>query len=93
MSAIRSVPPGARSLRMSGLSLVELMVSIAIGLVVTIAVLSSYIGSLGATRMAEAQVRMNEDGQAALTILAQTIRMAGNNPKQQDYASTTPRKP
>mgnify|MGYP003609422110 CR=1 FL=1 len=91
MSAIRSVPPGARSLRMSGLSLVELMVSIAIGLVVTIAVLSSYIGSLGATRMAEAQVRMNEDGQAALTILAQTIRMAGNNPKQQDYHSTTPR--
>lgn len=71
--------------RMKGLSLVELMVSIVIGLVVTIAVMSSYIGSLGATRMSEAQVRMNEDGQAALTILAQHIRMAGNNPKQPDY--------
>jgi type IV pilus assembly protein PilW len=75
------------------LSLVELMVSIAIGLVVTIAVVSSYIGSLGATRVAEAQVRMNEDGQAALAILAQTIRMAGNNPKQPFYANATPRNP
>jgi type IV pilus assembly protein PilW len=78
---------------MRGLSLIELMVSIAIGLVVTIAVVSSYIGSLGATRVSEAQVRMNEDGQAALTILAQNIRMAGNNPKQMDYANNTPRNP
>lgn len=79
--------------RLRGLSLVELMVSIAIGLVITIAVVSSYIGSLGATRVAEAQVRMNEDGQAALAILAQTIRMAGNNPKQPGYANDTPRNP
>ncbi|MGE0329798.1 MAG: PilW family protein [Ramlibacter sp.] len=78
---------------MRGLSLVELMVSIAIGLVITIAVVSSYIGSLGATRVAEAQVRMNEDAQAALAILGQTIRMAGNNPKQQDYATDSPRNP
>ena len=84
------INPGAR---MRGLSLIELMVSIAIGLVVTIAVVSSYIGSLGATRVSEAQVRMNEDGQAALTILAQNIRMAGNNPKQMDYANNTPRNP
>lgn len=77
--------------RLRGLSLVELMVSIAIGLVITIAVVSSYVGSLGATRVAEAQVRMNEDGQAALAILAQTIRMAGNNPKQQGYANANPR--
>jgi type IV pilus assembly protein PilW len=84
---------GARSRQIKGLSLVELMVSIAIGLVIMVAVVSSYIGSLGATRVSEAQVRMNEDGQAALAILAQTIRMAGNNPKQQDYASVTPRNP
>ena len=82
---------GAR--RMRGLSLIELMVSIAIGLVITVAVLSSYIGSSEATRAAEAQVRMNEDAQAALTILAQQVRMAGNNPKQTDYANATPRNP
>ncbi len=92
MRSARPRPPlAARRLR--GLSLVELMVSIAIGLVVTIAVVSSYIGSLGATRVAEAQVRMNEDGQAALAILAQTIRMAGNNPKQPFYANATSRNP
>lgn len=91
MSAIRPHLPGARSSGMRGLSLVELMVSIAIGLVITIAVVSSYIGSLGATRVSEAQVRMNEDGQAALAILAQTIRMAGNNPKQAGYPFGTPR--
>lgn len=89
-ATLRAVNSGAR---MHGLSLIELMVSIAIGLVVTIAVVSSYIGSLGATRVSEAQVRMNEDGQAALAILAQNIRMAGNNPKQMDYATTTPRNP
>lgn len=91
MRALKSPMAGARASRMTGLSLIELMVSITIGLVITIAVVSSYIGSLGATRVSEAQVRMNEDGQAALTILAQTIRMAGNNPKQSGYASSAPR--
>jgi type IV pilus assembly protein PilW len=93
MRAVWSPVAGARSSRMTGLSLIELMVSIAIGLVITIAVVSSYIGSLGATRVSEAQVRMNEDGQAALAILAQTIRMAGNNPKQPGYANATARNP
>jgi type IV pilus assembly protein PilW len=66
----------------SGFSLVELMVSLAIGLVIMVAVMSAYIGSAGAGRMAEAQSRMNEDGQAALSILSQHIRMSGNNPDQ-----------
>jgi type IV pilus assembly protein PilW len=39
--------------------------------------------------MAEAQGRMNEDAQAALTILAQQLRMAGNNPKQANYTSAS----
>jgi type IV pilus assembly protein PilW len=61
------------------------MVSLVIGLVIMIAVVSAYLGASGATRVAEAQARMNEDGQAALTVLAQQLRMAGNNPKQPDY--------
>ncbi len=76
-----------------GLSLIELMVSIAIGLVLMIAVISTYLGSAGASRVAEAQGRMNEDAQAALTILSQQLRMAGNNPKQPNYGNTTPRNP
>lgn len=74
-----------------GLSLIELMVSIAIGLVLMIAVVSAYLGSSGASKMAEATGRMNEDAQAALSILSQQIRMAGFNPRQQLYDVTTPR--
>ena len=76
-----------------GLSLIELMVSMVIGLVIMIAVVSAYTGASGATRVAEAQGRMNEDAQAALTILAQQLRMAGDNPKRADYDVTTPRNP
>ena len=76
-----------------GLSLIELMVSLVIGLVIMIAVVSAYIGASGATRMAEAQARMNEDAQAALAILSQQLRMAGNNPKQPNYELATERNP
>jgi type IV pilus assembly protein PilW len=65
-----------------GFSLVELLVSMAIGLIIMVAAMSAYLGSAGAGRMAEAQSRMNEDAQAALSILSQQIRMAGSNPDQ-----------
>lgn len=71
--------------RMAGLSLIELLVSIAIGLILMVAIVSAYLGSATASRMAEAQGRMNEDGQAALAILTQHIRLTGNNPKQANY--------
>lgn len=74
-----------------GLSLIELMVSLTIGLILMVAVVSTYLGSAGASRTAEAQGRMNEDAQAALTILSQQLRMAGNNPKQPNYTSASPR--
>jgi type IV pilus assembly protein PilW len=76
-----------------GLSLIELMVSLTIGLILMIAVISAYLGSAGAGRMAEAQGRMNEDANAALSILTQQLRMAGNNPVQPNYTSTPPRNP
>ncbi|MDO9359479.1 MAG: PilW family protein [Polaromonas sp.] len=76
-----------------GLSLIELLVSLAIGLILMIAVISAYLGSSGASRVSDAQVRMNEDAQAALTILVQQLRMAGNNPKQPNYTNAAPRNP
>ena len=65
-----------------GFSLIELMVSLTIGLVIALASFAAYIGIAGASKMAEAQGRMNEDAEAALTILTQQLRMAGNNPDQ-----------
>ena len=74
--------------RARGLTLIELMISVAIGLVLMIAITSAYLGSSGATKIAEVQGRMNEDAQAALNILSQQIRMAGDNPRQPDYVNT-----
>lgn len=68
--------------RSRGASLIELMVAMAIGLLITVALLSAYQGALGANQMAEAQGRMNEDAQAALAVLTMQLRMAGNNPDQ-----------
>ena len=60
----------------------ELMISLTIGLVITVAALSAYVASSGAGRVADAQSRMNEDAQAALSTLSQQIRLAGSNPVQ-----------
>jgi type IV pilus assembly protein PilW len=73
----------ARGARASqGATLIELMVALTIGLMITGAVLAAYQGASSADKTAEAQSRMNEDAQAALAILAQQLRMAGNNPDQ-----------
>jgi type IV pilus assembly protein PilW len=73
-----------------GLTLVELLVSITIGLVLMLAIISAYIGSAGASAVTQAQARMNEDAQAALLVLSQHVRMAGYNPKQPQYAAAGP---
>lgn len=65
-----------------GFSLVELMISVTIGLIITVAALSAYIGSSNASKVTDAQARMNEDAQAALNVLTQQIRLAGGNPVQ-----------
>ncbi len=82
---MRSTPPlhlprNASAAR--GFSLIELMISLAIGLVIAIAAMSAYMGASSASKMTDAQSRMNEDAQAALSILAQQVRMAGTNPAQ-----------
>ena len=70
--------------RTSGFSLIELMISLAIGLIMMLVVFSAYLGATTAGRAAEAQGRMNDDAQAALNVLTQQLRMAGNNPSQPD---------
>ena len=79
--------------QIQGFSLIELMVSLTIGLVIVVAALSAYLGTAGASRLSDAQARMNEDAQAALTILSQQIRMAGNNPDQRNRTEPSRRNP
>lgn len=76
-----------------GLTLIEMMVSLAIGLVVAVGVLSAYMGSASAGKVTQAQVRMNEDAHAALAILSQHLRMTGNNPEQGNRLEATLRNP
>ena len=79
---------------MQGFSLVELMISLVIGLIIMVATLSAYVSSSGASKISDAQSRMNEDAQAALNLLSQQIRMAGANPVQAGRtASTFPTNP
>jgi len=79
--------------RDAGFSLIELLISITIGMVIVGAALSAYLGSADSGRIASAESRMNEDAQAALDLLAQQIRMAGNNPKRPNYTLAAPRNP
>lgn len=61
----------------SGASLIEIMLSLAIGLVVVGAVLVSYLGSGQTGKFQNAYSQMNEDAQLALNILSREIQMAG----------------
>lgn len=79
--------------RAAGFSLIELLISITIGMVIVGAALSAYLGSSESSRISQAEMRMNEDAQAALDVLAQQIRMAGNNPKRPNYTLAAPRNP
>lgn len=79
--------------RMRGLTLVELLVSLTLGLLITVATISGYLGLSEAARMAETQVRMEEDAQAALSILTVHLRMAGSNPDRPNRSPATRRNP
>lgn len=79
---MKSIPSTSAKRKDLGFSLIELLVSMAIGMVIMVAAISAYLGSADAGRISDAQSRMNEDAQAALSILSQQIRMAGNNPDQ-----------
>jgi len=60
-----------------GLTLIELLISMVIGLVVVGAVIVSFIGSGRAGRYQAAIGQMNQDAQVALNLLAREVQMAG----------------
>lgn len=72
-----SVPRGQVIRTQRGLTLIELMISITIGLVVIGAVSYMYLGSKGAYRGNESQARIQEAGRFALDAITNDIRRAG----------------
>ena len=81
-------PVSMRS-RARGFSLVEILVSLVIGLVVVGAVLVSMIGSGKAGRYQAAYAQMNEDAQIGLSILSRDLQMAGYS-QPTGLVNTTP---
>ena len=61
----------------AGLSLVELMVSIAIGLLLMVIILQIFVGSNEAHRVTENQSRLQENGRYIMEEMSRDIRMAG----------------
>ena len=59
-----------------GRSLLELMISIAIGLIVIAAALAVYSASTGTSRVSESESRLNENAAITIGILQQQIRLA-----------------
>ena len=82
---------GARQAR--GLTLLELLISLTLGLLIIAATFAGYLALSEAARVSETQSRMNEDGQAALAVLAAHLRMAGNNPERRYRIHSTKRNP
>ncbi len=66
----------ARS-RMRGVSLIEIMISLVIGLVVIGAVLVSYLSSGQGGRLQTAYGEMNENAQLAVNIMSRELQLAG----------------
>lgn len=62
--------------RQQGLSLVELMISLVIGLIIMGAVLQAFLTTSQSYRIHDAQSRIQEDGRAAIHFISQDIRTA-----------------
>lgn len=64
----------------AGVTLIELMVSLAIGMVIVLAVAMAYLAVRTTATATNAISRINEDGKLALDMLAREIQMAGFYP-------------
>jgi type IV pilus assembly protein PilW len=76
--------------RQQGLSIIEVMVSLVIGMVVVSAVLFSYLGSGVTGKSQSAVAQMNEDVMVAFSIMSRDLQMAGFSEPNGITVSGTP---
>ncbi len=77
--------------RQKGLTLVELMIAITLGLIVLLAIGSIYLNSRQTYRVQEDNARLQEAGKYALEVLGRSIRQAGSNAEMKlNQISVTP---
>lgn len=63
--------------RQAGLSIIELMLAIGLGMVVLTAIGAIFIGSMNTYRLQEANARLQEGGRFALEVIGRSLRQAG----------------
>jgi type IV pilus assembly protein PilW len=73
----RKTKSGLPSNRQAGLTLIELMVSLVIGLLLAIIASSTYLYSKQAYNAVSANSQLEENGRLALNLLAKNIQSAG----------------
>ncbi|WP_258223915.1 prepilin-type N-terminal cleavage/methylation domain-containing protein, partial [Stenotrophomonas sp. HMWF003] len=71
-------PSSMIRMRQAGLSLVELMIAMVIGLLLMLGVIQVFIASQAASRLSEGVARVQENGRFALDFLERDVRMAGH---------------
>ena len=67
--------------KQAGLSLVELMIALVLGLVVISAVVNTYVGSTRSSRFSQGLQQMQENGRYGITTLQRGLRLAGYSPE------------
>lgn len=68
------------SFRQRGLSLIELMITLVLGLIVIAAVFNMYSGNTRSARFTEGLQSMQENGRYAVSVLQRGLRLAGYSP-------------
>lgn len=72
--------PSLPSHRQSGLSLIELMIALALGLVIVLAVTNVYLSNKATFRSQEALAQIQQNARVAFELLSHDLREAGANP-------------
>src|SRR5690606_8387829 len=80
MNIERIHPRGASRARQAGVSLIELMISLVLGLLVVGAAIGVFASNKAAYRSTQGLARLQESGQIAFELISRDIRAAGSNP-------------
>lgn len=67
--------------RQSGLTLVELLIAMVLGLIVISAVVNTYVGSTRSARFSKGLAYIQENGRYGITTMQRGIRLAGYSPE------------
>ena len=89
MNAARVAPRSGGSARQHGLTLIELMVGLVIGIVLSLAAASLYLATRETSRTSQSISDVNETGKIALEMIGREIQKAGFYPAQYGFDVAT----